>query len=92
MTLIMFTRQFLFNVSRQTVVTYDDTYSLADKATFARQNGMAGCFTWSLDQVRSQAQILTSITDMNAMLGRRIYSSERDPFKSWEVNTCDWFV
>ncbi|KAI0076958.1 glycoside hydrolase family 18 protein [Panus rudis PR-1116 ss-1] len=41
---------FLFNVSRQTVVTYDDTYSLGDKATFARQNGMAGCFTWSLDQ------------------------------------------
>ncbi|EMD40292.1 glycoside hydrolase family 18 protein [Gelatoporia subvermispora B] len=41
---------YLFNVSRQTVVTYDDTYSLGDKATFAKQNGMAGCFTWSLDQ------------------------------------------
>ncbi|KAH8096611.1 glycoside hydrolase family 18 protein [Cristinia sonorae] len=41
---------FLFNTSRQTVVTYDDTYSLGDKAAFARQNGMAGCFTWSLDQ------------------------------------------
>ncbi|KAF8890745.1 glycoside hydrolase superfamily [Infundibulicybe gibba] len=48
---------FLFNVSQKTVVTYDgplifstDTYSLGDKATFARQNGMAGCFTWSLDQ------------------------------------------
>ncbi|KIJ51369.1 glycoside hydrolase family 18 protein [Sphaerobolus stellatus SS14] len=41
---------FLFNVSRSTVVTYDDTYSLGDKALFARQNGMAGCFTWSLDQ------------------------------------------
>ena len=33
------------------MVTYDDTYSLADKAAFAKQNGMAGCFTWSLDQV-----------------------------------------
>ena len=43
--------QFLFNVSRQTVVTYDDTYSLADKAKYAKQAGMAGCFTWSLDQV-----------------------------------------
>ncbi|KAJ8483486.1 hypothetical protein ONZ45_g14588 [Pleurotus djamor] len=41
---------FLFNVSRRTVVTYDDTWSLADKALFAKQNGMAGCFTWSLDQ------------------------------------------
>ncbi|KAF8994877.1 glycoside hydrolase superfamily [Cyathus striatus] len=41
---------FLFNTSQKTVVTYDDTYSLADKATFAKQNGMAGCFTWSLDQ------------------------------------------
>ena len=45
--------QFLFDVARQTVVTYDDTYSLGDKAAFAKQSGMAGCFTWSLDQVRS---------------------------------------
>ncbi|CDO77188.1 Glycoside Hydrolase Family 18 protein [Trametes cinnabarina] len=41
---------YLFNTSRKTVVTYDDTYSLGDKATFAKQNGFAGCFTWSLDQ------------------------------------------
>lgn len=41
---------FLFNVSRQTVITYDDTYSLADKAAYAKNSGMAGCFTWSLDQ------------------------------------------
>ncbi|KAF5380285.1 hypothetical protein D9757_007977 [Collybiopsis confluens] len=41
---------YLFNTSQSTVVTYDDTFSLGDKATFARQNGMAGCFTWSLDQ------------------------------------------
>ncbi|TFK52796.1 glycoside hydrolase family 18 protein [Heliocybe sulcata] len=41
---------FLFDVSRQTVITYDDTYSIADKATYANQQGMAGCFTWSLDQ------------------------------------------
>ncbi|KAL1940051.1 hypothetical protein VTO73DRAFT_9386 [Trametes versicolor] len=41
---------FLFNTSRKTVVTYDDTYSLGDKALFAKQNGMAGAFTWSLDQ------------------------------------------
>lgn len=33
------------------MVTYDDTWSLTDKAKFARQNGMAGCFTWSIDQV-----------------------------------------
>ncbi|KIP06174.1 glycoside hydrolase family 18 protein [Phlebiopsis gigantea 11061_1 CR5-6] len=41
---------FLFDVARQTVVTYDDTYSLADKAAYAKSSGMAGCFTWSLDQ------------------------------------------
>ncbi|KAK7057565.1 glycoside hydrolase family 18 protein [Favolaschia claudopus] len=41
---------FLFNTSQQTVVSYDDTFSLADKAAFAKSNGMAGCFTWSLDQ------------------------------------------
>ncbi|TFK94886.1 glycoside hydrolase family 18 protein [Polyporus arcularius HHB13444] len=41
---------FLYNTSRKTVVTYDDTYSLGDKALFAKQNGFAGCFTWSLDQ------------------------------------------
>ncbi|KAF8658413.1 hypothetical protein AX16_001965 [Volvariella volvacea WC 439] len=42
---------YLFNTAQQTVVTYDDTWSLADKAKFAKQSGLAGCFTWSLDQV-----------------------------------------
>ena len=32
-------------------MTYDDTDSLADKAAFAKQSGMAGCFTWSFNQV-----------------------------------------
>ncbi|KAE9391168.1 glycoside hydrolase [Gymnopus androsaceus JB14] len=41
---------YLFNTSQSTVVTYDDTFSLGDKATFAKTSGMAGCFTWSLDQ------------------------------------------
>ncbi|KAJ7198588.1 glycoside hydrolase family 18 protein [Mycena pura] len=41
---------FLFNTSQSTVVSYDDTFSLADKASFAKSKGMAGCFTWSLDQ------------------------------------------
>ncbi|KAJ7772103.1 glycoside hydrolase family 18 protein [Mycena maculata] len=41
---------YLFNTSQSTVVSYDDTYSLTDKATFAKSSGMAGCFTWSLDQ------------------------------------------
>ncbi|RDB17716.1 Oviduct-specific glycoprotein [Hypsizygus marmoreus] len=41
---------YLFNVSQKTVVTYDDTWSIADKAKWAKQNGLAGCFTWSLDQ------------------------------------------
>ncbi|KAF8628575.1 hypothetical protein AX17_005971 [Amanita inopinata Kibby_2008] len=41
---------YLFNVGKTTVVSYDDTWSLRDKAEFAVQAGMAGCFTWSLDQ------------------------------------------
>lgn len=41
---------FLYDTARTTVVTYDDTYSLADKASYAKSAGMAGCFTWSLDQ------------------------------------------
>ncbi|KAF8900156.1 glycoside hydrolase family 18 protein [Gymnopilus junonius] len=41
---------YLYNTSQDTVVTYDDTWSLSDKASFAKSNGMAGCFTWSLDQ------------------------------------------
>ncbi len=54
---------FLFNTSRKTVVTYDDTYSLGDKALFAKQNGMAGAFTWSLDQVRGYADVQISRSD-----------------------------
>ena len=54
----------MYNTSRKTVVTYDDTYSLGDKALFAKQNGMAGCFTWSLDQVRvAEAYALGSPAD-----------------------------
>ncbi|OBZ70107.1 putative endochitinase [Grifola frondosa] len=53
--------QFLFDVARTTVVTYDDTYSLGDKALFAKQNGMAGCFTWSLDQASSRTCLLLKI-------------------------------
>ncbi|KAJ7772104.1 glycoside hydrolase family 18 protein [Mycena maculata] len=41
---------FLYNTVQKTVVSYDDTYSLADKAAFAKSKGMAGCFTWSTDQ------------------------------------------
>ncbi|KAJ2919639.1 hypothetical protein MD484_g832, partial [Candolleomyces efflorescens] len=41
---------FVFNTQRETVVSYDDTYSLVDKAKYSREVGMAGCFTWSLDQ------------------------------------------
>ncbi|KAJ6631572.1 hypothetical protein B0H10DRAFT_2207205 [Mycena sp. CBHHK59/15] len=41
---------FLYNKAQSTVVSYDDTYSLTDKAAFAKSKAMAGCFTWSLDQ------------------------------------------
>ncbi|KAF9558513.1 glycoside hydrolase family 18 protein [Agrocybe pediades] len=41
---------YLFNQSQTTVVTYDDTWSITDKAKLAKSSGMAGCFTWSLDQ------------------------------------------
>ena len=52
--------QYLYDVSRKTVVTYDDTYSLTDKATFAKNSGLAGAFTWSLDQAsRSRSHLST---------------------------------
>ncbi|KAF9033124.1 glycoside hydrolase family 18 protein [Panaeolus papilionaceus] len=41
---------YLFKTSETTVISYDDTWSLTDKAKFAREAGMAGCFTWSMDQ------------------------------------------
>ncbi|KAF9484200.1 glycoside hydrolase family 18 protein [Pholiota conissans] len=41
---------FIYNTERTTVVTYDDTYSIESKTKFAKKSGMAGCFTWSMDQ------------------------------------------
>ncbi|KIM37880.1 glycoside hydrolase family 18 protein [Hebeloma cylindrosporum] len=41
---------YLFNTGRTTVVSYDDTWSIASKTQFARKSRMGGCFTWSLDQ------------------------------------------
>ncbi|KII91199.1 glycoside hydrolase family 18 protein [Plicaturopsis crispa FD-325 SS-3] len=41
---------YLYDTGQTTVVTFDDTYSLASKTAFAKNNGMGGCFTWSLDQ------------------------------------------
>ncbi|KAJ7876199.1 glycoside hydrolase family 18 protein [Mycena olivaceomarginata] len=41
---------FLYSTAQKTVVSYDDTSSLDAKTGFAKSNGMAGCFTWSLDQ------------------------------------------
>jgi GH18 family chitinase len=75
--------QFLFNTARKTVVTYDDTYSLADKAAFAKNNGMAGCFTWSLDQVRLFRS--PGGSDADACAGRWLYPPERDPLGPGKV-------
>ncbi|KAH9947184.1 glycoside hydrolase family 18 protein [Amylocystis lapponica] len=52
---------FLYDTARTTVVTYDDTYSLADKAAYVKNNGMAGCFTWSLDQARDDGYVLQNV-------------------------------
>ncbi|KAF8181050.1 glycoside hydrolase family 18 protein [Pholiota molesta] len=41
---------FIYNTERTTVVSYDDTYSIESKTKFAKKSGMAGCFTWSMDQ------------------------------------------
>ncbi|KAJ7935123.1 glycoside hydrolase [Mycena leptocephala] len=43
---------FLYNTSQSTVVSYDgaSNLSISDKAAYAKSKGMAGCFTWSLDQ------------------------------------------
>lgn len=37
--------------TKQIMNLLSDTWSLGDKAQFAKSSGMAGCFTWSLDQV-----------------------------------------
>ena len=44
--------QFLYDVARTTVVTFDDADSIGDKATYAHGAGLAGAFAWSLNQVR----------------------------------------
>lgn len=62
--------QYLFNQARTTVVTYDDTWSLFDKAKFAKEAGMGGCFTWSLDQVRETAK--TTVMDDPSELRSRM--------------------
>ncbi|KAJ6497640.1 glycoside hydrolase family 18 protein [Mycena sanguinolenta] len=41
---------FLYSTAQKTVVSYDDISSLEAKSAFAKSKGMAGCFTWSLDQ------------------------------------------
>ncbi|KAJ2921654.1 hypothetical protein H1R20_g15441, partial [Candolleomyces eurysporus] len=41
---------YLFNNAQKTVISYDDTWSLNDKAKLARSSGLAGCFSWSCDQ------------------------------------------
>lgn len=41
---------YLFNNAQRTVISYDDTWSLNDKAKLARSSGLAGCFSWSCDQ------------------------------------------
>lgn len=45
--------QFLYDVARTTVVTFDDATSIGDKATYAQSAGLAGAFAWSLNQVRA---------------------------------------
>ncbi|KAK7057589.1 glycoside hydrolase family 18 protein [Favolaschia claudopus] len=41
---------FLYSREQHTVVSYDDTSSLEAKSSLAKSKGIAGCFTWSLDQ------------------------------------------
>ncbi|KAF8154279.1 glycoside hydrolase [Crassisporium funariophilum] len=41
---------YLFNVNTKTLITFDNTRSLAAKVMFAKENGLAGCSTWSIDQ------------------------------------------
>ncbi|EPT00833.1 hypothetical protein FOMPIDRAFT_137426 [Fomitopsis schrenkii] len=41
---------FLYDTARTTVVTFDDTGSIGDKASYAKNVGLAGAFSWSLNQ------------------------------------------
>ncbi|KAF5329825.1 hypothetical protein D9619_009058 [Psilocybe cf. subviscida] len=40
---------YLFNSKKRTLITFDNTRSLAAKVRFAKENGLAGCCAWSLD-------------------------------------------
>ncbi|KZV89515.1 glycoside hydrolase family 18 protein [Exidia glandulosa HHB12029] len=44
------TTPFLYNTAQSTFVSYDDPASLAAKAEYAKSKGMAGTFTWSIDE------------------------------------------
>lgn len=48
-------KQFLYDTARTTVVTFDDTGSIGDKASYAKNVGLAGAFAWSLNQVSPRA-------------------------------------
>ncbi|KAI0684997.1 glycoside hydrolase superfamily [Cytidiella melzeri] len=52
---------FLFNTSRRTVVTYNDTYFLNNKAAYAKQVGMASTMTWLLDQPQANGYTLQTV-------------------------------
>lgn len=75
----------MFNTAKTTVVSYDDTDSLADKAKFAKQSGMAGCFTWSLDQVGPTRILYSVCLHGFVLLGRRILVAKCRPVELGQV-------
>jgi GH18 family chitinase len=69
-------------------VTYDDTYSLGDKAAYAKSAGMGGCFTWALDQVCSASRSDTEddVTDI-CCIRRMMVLPFSQPFaQDWEFD------
>ncbi|KAH9927355.1 glycoside hydrolase superfamily [Fomitopsis serialis] len=65
---------FVYDTSRETLVTYDNHTSLALKTQCATNSGMGGVFTWSLDQDLDntlQNAIRASLSlNTNGLLGR----------------------
>ena len=78
--------QFLYDVARTTVVTFDDADSIGDKATYAHGAGLAGAFAWSLNQVR-RTTACAHVLNLTAA-GLQLHAAECSPFwPRFVVNT-----
>lgn len=69
---------------------YTDTWSLSDKAKFAVSNGMAGCFTWALDQVSRDNMRAKSFPYVSQDDGLTLQNAIRKGLGKWSTSHCRW--